>query len=694
MHRVSFGPDGRNRMEMKNTLVACLAAIAASQTSDLRTQDWRERHPGSPSWFTIGDPATERLLQCTPSGTQAFDGVAMHRSPHQWPRQSPAQPFVDWSRRRVQWGDPSTGFSEWIDGAWIPRPGSAGGPSGANCVYDTVRQRIVAFRRVGAQPAETWEFDGAAWHRVFTTAWPSAEFGYSMVFDEARRRTMLFGGYHSPMNPIPTGDCWVFDGVDWSYLGGNAPHGLGMVTYDRRAGAVIVFSTGVFGAPTAFYGYSGAWSGIPWPGSPATFGPMSLVSDPSTGAAVVADAVSLFEWRGTAWIPRGPAPRWLALQTPPFSQATVTDLGRRRVVLVRSDGTSVFETWEWDGASWGQAQPAHSPSPRHRQRMAYDATRQRVVLFGGLNVLGAEQNDLHEWDGTDWLQRTSTHAPPTPLGTFSNGNLLGYHPLRGVTLYTGTHQVWHWDGVDWSQASSGVQPQLSGMAWDASRNRFVGYAAWSGDLYELVATGWTRLPTAGCTARPVGGELVTLSTSGLVIYASAAPHVLAGNCWQPLPASASPVGPPYTEDPASGGVLATGDGTWVYSFVPAQANIQGVGCPAAGAPRLRASNQPQLGRAFALTVGTDGLLASPILIALDSRSGLVPLGHGCAVYLSGFSIVLLVAANASGAAWIDLPLPAVGAARGLHVHAQAVSLSGANPLGLALSNGLRLRLGD
>ena len=160
----------------------------------IAAQDWRLQASGTPQRVMIGDPTTSHLLTIGigTGGTGVFDGVALHRSPHQVPGQQYSRPFVDWTRRRVQSGDPASGFLEWIDGAWAARPGTGGGPSGAMCVYDRTRQRVVAFR---SWPEETWEFDGAGWTRVPTAHAPTVV-NYSMAFDEAQGRTMLFGGYY------------------------------------------------------------------------------------------------------------------------------------------------------------------------------------------------------------------------------------------------------------------------------------------------------------------------------------------------------------------------------------------------------------------------------------------------------------------------------------------------------------------
>src|SRR5438874_3914689 len=63
------------------------------------------------------------------------------------------------------------------------------------------------------------------------------------------------------------------------------------------------------------------------------------------------------------------------------------------------------DTWEWDGTDWIQKTPATSPPPRECHAMAYDSTRERVVLFGGTDGSGF-LGDTWEWDGTDWIQKT------------------------------------------------------------------------------------------------------------------------------------------------------------------------------------------------------------------------------------------------------------------------------------------------
>jgi hypothetical protein len=73
------------------------------------------------------------------------------------------------------------------------------------------------------------------------------------------------------------------------------------------------------------------------------------------------------------------------------------------------------DTWEWNGMSWAARASAVRPTERYRHAMTYDAVRQRVVLFGGDRELIPFENlllaDTWLWDGVNWAQ-----AHPVPTG--------------------------------------------------------------------------------------------------------------------------------------------------------------------------------------------------------------------------------------------------------------------------------------
>ena len=91
----------------------------------------------------------------------------------------------------------------------------------------------------------------------------------------------------------------------------------------------------------------------------------------------------------------GPRPR--------IGHAMTYDASRRRVVLFGGDSlanASFGDTWEWDGDSWTQVQDI-GPAARAFHAMAFDGTRRRTVLFGGRNPTGF-LGDTWEWDGENW----------------------------------------------------------------------------------------------------------------------------------------------------------------------------------------------------------------------------------------------------------------------------------------------------
>src|SRR5262245_23636406 len=93
-----------------------------------------------------------------------------------------------------------------------------------------------------------------------------------------------------------------------------------------------------------------------------------------------------------------------------------------RVSNIRTTWTDA--TWEWDGTKWLRHEPEHGPQASEWNRLAYDSTRKRVVLFDwGFG-------ETWEWDSIDWEQKTPTESPAVgpvaPAMTFDEA--------RGMTV--------------------------------------------------------------------------------------------------------------------------------------------------------------------------------------------------------------------------------------------------------------------
>lgn len=183
---------------------------------------------------------------------------------------------------------------------------------------------------------------------------------------------------------------------------------------------------------------------------------------------------------------------------------------------VRVEGGQInlaVDTWMWDGDSWTELQPVHTPQ-LWKPTMAYDRNRHQVLLYG----LDRSALDWQTWawDGNDWTAHSGSTASPNP-GRWVAGTI-GYDPAVGeVTLFGGLLNspastsfdrtaVWAWDGDRWTnlpvwRAPSAISTQAidsAALASEPVSGRMVIYAndlaagtttwAWNGTAWSNVNT--------------------------------------------------------------------------------------------------------------------------------------------------------------------------------------------------------------
>lgn len=217
--------------------------------------------------------------------------------------------------------------------------------------------------------------------------------------------------------------------------------------------------------------------------------------------------------------------------------AVAYDSKRKKIVLFGGSGISgsmsgdLGDTWEYDG-TWTQVSPPVSPPARRGGQMTYDAVRERMVLFSGRTGGGTHSGDLWEYDGTTWLQITATSSTGTlpggrifaafawdaarqkivmfggqSVGTYTDlweysnaiwtsiplvpnappapryGASFAYSPARGkLVLYGGivnnanvAADTWEYDGT-WTQGVSALSPPARAhatFAYDTDRSALV-----------------------------------------------------------------------------------------------------------------------------------------------------------------------------------------------------------------------------
>jgi cysteine-rich repeat protein len=277
--------------------------------------------------------------------------------------------------------------------------------------YDVARGKIVLF---GGKPGtgstaplgDTWEWDGISWTQMAPSNAPPPRYRSAIAYDTARRKVILYGGSGGRPGGTPAAsltDTWEWDGTNWTEITPpTSPTGeriLHAMTYDAARERVVLFGGRV---------------------------------KRRDGGGAFEDT---WEWDGTTWT------EMLSATAPParYRHSLVYDPIRRVVVLFGGSGGNNGngprnDTWEWDGTDWTQRFPATVPPARQEHSMAFNPARGRTMLFGGGTRRGTAVGDSWEWDGTDWVRLTViASATPAERRAFA----LAYDAARQKMLLFG-----------------------------------------------------------------------------------------------------------------------------------------------------------------------------------------------------------------------------------------------------------------
>ena len=283
--------------------------------------------------------------------------------------------------------------------------------------YDSVRGKAILFGGADAGRVlnDTWDFDGEKWSSVATNPAPQRTFP-SMTYDAVRQTILLFGGnrvlFGKDNNDYEfLNDFWTFNGAVWTKIDVPTPSGRAEASFvfdQQRRKAVLFGGYRIEKGRMKPLSDTWEWDGQVWTkvaeGSP----------NARSGAAIAYDAIrkkvilfgggiksggadETWEWNGRTW-------REIksAKCEPRYNSTMVFDEARGKILRFGGwDGTKrVSETWEFDGKTWTKLS-IESPEARNHAVMIYDAKRKKIVLFGGHNgdfVFG----DTWEFDGQAW----------------------------------------------------------------------------------------------------------------------------------------------------------------------------------------------------------------------------------------------------------------------------------------------------
>ncbi len=292
--------------------------------------------------------------------------------------------------------------------------------SGHAMAYDAERERVVLFgggpidwAGEGEPLGDTWQWDGEQWRQVDTPTAPPARHGHVMVYEAHRNRVVLFGGQGADGRLLD--DVWTFDGQHWQRV--NAPSAPSprveaAAAYDQLREQTVIFGgrdaqdrtptdtmlwdgrtwtqRSPVTRPGSRWGHAMAWN----PGERRTV----LYGGTDGGFPAMRDT---WQWDGSVWSRAAeevetddghpPRARGVAMAYHEGLEGIILAGGR----LVDPEARGFAGTWHFDGEHWQRLSDDPGPSARSDAAMAYDAKRDRLILFGGRD----REEHLHDtWE--------------------------------------------------------------------------------------------------------------------------------------------------------------------------------------------------------------------------------------------------------------------------------------------------------
>ena len=265
---------------------------------------------------------------------------------------------------------------------------------------------------------------------------------------------------------------------------------------------------------------------------------------PADGSAPLGDT---WEWDGSYWTQVddfGPPAR--------VQHAMVYDSVRKVTILFGGNSGSgtntsaLGDTWQWDGQNWTQLSNS-GPSARVSHAMAFDATRNQTVLFGGADATGPLQ-DTWQFDGQDWTRLENSGPSPRSYHAMAydavNARVTlfgGGVPANGAAGNSVLGDTWAWDGNTWVQiATFGPSArQAAAMVWMGDTTLLfggIGVPSLLGDTWEFDGKLWSQRQDIGPGARSDHGMTFDTARNRVVLFggtnASGGANVPLGDTWE------------------------------------------------------------------------------------------------------------------------------------------------------------------
>jgi hypothetical protein len=276
------------------------------------------------------------------------------------------------------------------------------------------------------------------------------------------------------------------------------------MAYDAGRGVTVMFggetTAGTLGQTWEYDGWS--WTQMPLlPTRPSARSDAAMAYDAGHrriilfGGTTAGSAFDNETWAydGMSWtlVASGPS-------APPGRSGAMLayDATRDRIVLFGGLGGAgdLADTWELSAGTWSEVTPASSPTGRSHGALAYDAAHARIVLFGGVRSPSAPIGDTWSYDGTTWTDLQPGSAPSARADVRAvydarRETVVVFGGRNDPVLYDDT---WELDDATWSQLASFTNPGARGgaaLAYDLRRGQVVMFGGYdfdyAGETWEL-----------------------------------------------------------------------------------------------------------------------------------------------------------------------------------------------------------------
>ena len=409
------------------------------------------------------------------------------------------------------------------DGAIVPRRPSlpeefqSGGLQGnalrPPVAYDAAREQVVVLVSEGSR-ATLWAMGADRWVALESDGpHPEARLGASLVFDPTRNHIVMSGGMDLSGHRFVPGT-WAWTGTRWLSLQSSrrvpTARQRGPMVHERHTGRTILLgyhSTGPGDSRLRPPPTTWVWDGRRWWDTQSELPENSVkpVYHEGLQRVVALSGWGASTWEQTAWVP-------LSFNG---TEAPSRDVARGAVGYdPRADEILVFgphtdELWAFDESGWRQI-PRREPWPPARVNGAfvYDASIDRMVLFGGGNRESLALNDMWRWDGTEFSQVTGDEAFPSalieanPAGVTYDESRDSLVAVLRLDMYWFDRSSRRWRHQPFANPvdALGVPDRAHSLAYDVHRGELLVYGGLDRDTSKMTADlfrrprdrGWER----------------------------------------------------------------------------------------------------------------------------------------------------------------------------------------------------------